>query len=182
VQQFTTAAGAPQPLPDPPAWFALGSRFSAHAGARYGGASTHLHNYRVLANIDLLRFVDFPTLQAYLAAFGHQHDENDVAAANDVLALNPGVHGYTVDADLVRGEPEFILFAAGLANLAAQFQSQLDRTVRPSFGDDMDLERPRNVRLGHGSQVIHESNEHDLTDFRTVGDDGPVRPRSQEAP
>ncbi|ONI79830.1 hypothetical protein ALI144C_24155 [Actinosynnema sp. ALI-1.44] len=182
VQQFTTATGAQQALPNPPAWFAIGSRFSAHAGGRYGTASTYLHNYVVQAVITLLRFADFPTLRAYLAGFGTTHNENNVAAANDVLLHNPTAHGYTLDADLVRGEPEVILFAAGMANLAAQFQSQLDRSERPSFGDDMDVDR-RNVRLGHGNRVVHESSDLDLTDFRTIGDDDRGRrPRGQEEP
>nr|WP_042177913.1 hypothetical protein [Kibdelosporangium sp. MJ126-NF4]CEL12846.1 hypothetical protein [Kibdelosporangium sp. MJ126-NF4]CTQ98532.1 hypothetical protein [Kibdelosporangium sp. MJ126-NF4] len=182
VQRFTTATGAQQTLPNPPAWFAIGSRFSAHAGGRFGTASTYLHNYVVQADITLLRFADFPALQAYLAGFGPMHELNDTAAANDVLLYNPMAHGYTLDADLVRGEPEVILFAAGMANLAAQFQSQLDRSQRPSFGDDMDVDR-RNVRLGRGNRVVHESSDLDLADFRTVGDDDRGRqPRSQEEP
>jgi hypothetical protein len=177
VRQFLDPANAPQPLPDAPAWFAMGSRFSAHAGARGGNAVTHLHNYEVTANMNLLAFADVNDISLYLQANGHAATNvNGTAEALIILGLNGGAVGYYVQADAVRGEPEIILFAGGMANLASRFRAELESEEPPDFKDDMAIGGRR--KLKGGDRVLHTANVDDLVDFRTEGDRGGGRARS----
>lgn len=170
VQQFLDAALLPQATPDAPAWFAMGSRFSAHAGSRGGDATTYLHNYNVTNNLNLVAFDDINDLSAYLQNAGHAATNvNGVAEANLVQLHNAGVHGYKLDRDTVRGELEIILFANGVAALQSLFRSQLDTVEEEQFHDDADIGRRRRL-VGNG-QVIHSSNPEDLADFQTAADD-----------
>lgn len=177
VQNFVNAVGGPQPAPDAPAWFAKGSRFSAHAGARWGNAQTHLHNYTITNALNLLAFDDVADLSAYQQANnGPATNINGVAEANFVHQSSPGSDGYMLTRDAVRGEPEYILFATGIANIQSLFKSSLD-TVEPQlFGDDSDIGKRR--RLVANGQTIHTADVNDLADFRTTADT-PGRARSQ---
>jgi hypothetical protein len=185
VGQFQVRAGPnlgqDQDTPDAPAWLAIGSRFSAHAGSRGGANITHLHNYLVQNNLNLVAFDDFDDLDQYLTANGHPGaDENGVAEAGHVLALNGAMDGYYLTRDLVRNEPEIILFAAGLAKLQFQFRSELESRIKDQedFHDDRAFDRSRTRELVGGGQVIHQADTEDLANFRTVGDRG-GRARSQ---
>jgi nucleoid-associated protein YgaU len=197
--EFTSGTGAPQPTPRAPAFFARESRFSVHAGGRRGGqAVTYLHNFVVAADVALLRFPDFPALRAYLLGFNasvpagapcpwcgivtnHNPPRNDNAAAGQIRAHHPGVHGYLLDRDLVREEPEYILFDEGLANIAPQFRSELERRVDPRFHDDTDVGGGRNVHFGPRGRTLHDFREGRLGSFRTRGDDVDG-PRSRDEP
>lgn len=179
VAQFLDAANLPQATPDPPAWFAVGSRFSAHAGSRGGAATVHLHNYRVTAALNLLAFDDVADLSAHLQGDGGPAvDVNGTAEAQRLLALHPGIHGYWLAADAVRGEQEIILFAAGLGLLAPAFRSQLDSREESRLGDDQDVDRRRRLQA-HG-ETVHSGAINDLGDFETTADvRGTGRRRSQ---
>jgi hypothetical protein len=196
--QFTNGAGAPQPTPTEPAFFARESRFSVHAGGRRDGqATTYLHNFVVTAALHLLRFPDFPAMRTYLRGFNagvlagtqcprchyvsHEHRSNTNEAALQLRDHHPGVHGYLLDRDLVRAEPEYILFDAGLANIAPQFRSELERRVDPRHHDDSDVGGGRNVHFGPRGRTVHDFQDGRLSSFRTRGDDA-NGPRSQDEP
>lgn len=170
VQQFL-GTGGPKRTPDSPSWFALESRFSAHAGSRGGDPIIYLHNYRVTtAALDLLAFDDVTDLSTYLENNGYpQTDINGVDEANKVLSLNAGIDGYKLDRDAVRDEPEIILFNDGLGKLSFVFKSELHSEEEIAHGDDSDLGHRRRLRAG--GKVIHTANPLDLSDFQTESDD-----------
>ncbi len=179
-------AGQPQDAPDPPAWFARGSRFSAHAGSRRGGAATHLHNYEITAAINLLAFDNYADMRQYLTNAGQAPPaSNNVAAANMVLALNGGADGYMLEADLVRREPEIILFAPGMGKLTASFSSQLDNEedVEDASGivaGDIAGGSKKRALKGYAGQVVHQADVKKLREFQTIADKGGGgRPRGQ---
>lgn len=113
-------AGAKSPTPSPPAWLAGDPAFSAHVSAALHPANQMwLHAYTVSSDLELLAFDGCPDLAAYLGVLGPL--VNDVAAANSVLAKpkpkGTPTDGYMLEADSVREQPEYILFAPGLAKL-----------------------------------------------------------------
>lgn len=192
--------GQPKASPDAPAWFARGSRFSAHAGGRLGGNATHLHNYEVTQALDLLAFDDFADIQQYLVnnqaalppllanAVNEQANSVLVAQAIDAIAnpLLPVNDGYYVAHDLVRNEAEIILFATGVAALQRRFVTTMDAVLRPisedepvgSAGDVHHGPRTKRILTGYGGQPVHEAVVGTL-EFQTISDKGGGgRPRS----
>jgi hypothetical protein len=113
------------PVPDAPAWFAENPLFSMHAGFAVIPAGRRmrmwLHQYRVRRDLRLLRFSDLAELSTVLIEQerepGRPDPEpvrtNDVPAALRWQRLAGPMDGYRVDADVVRREPEIVLFPSG---------------------------------------------------------------------
>jgi hypothetical protein len=130
------------PVPDAPAWFAPSVLFAMHAGVRTIAAGAHgqiwLFQYPVRQEIRLLRFNDVADLSGYLlsqeATFGPPRPPlhaNDIPAALRLWHLYTTLDGYRLDADPVRGEPEIVLFPAGLQKLQLGAADRLQVTPQP---------------------------------------------------
>lgn len=134
------APGAVSDKPSAPAWFAGDPAFSAHVKAYlHESQAAYMNAYTATQAIDLLAFDDCADLNAHL---GRAAGINDVAAANLVLAAHPGIDGYMLEADAVRRQPEYVLFAPGLAKLRRE--AQLPFTEKPTRWDQGPGEdRPR---------------------------------------
>lgn len=115
------------PQPDAPAWFATNILFSLHAAARFTPpnqqATFTLHVYQVTKQIELMSFQD---MQDFAAFMDDQHQMknvtiNGVREATPLAkrALGSALDGYVVLKDVVRQEPEYVLFGSGLAKLGA---------------------------------------------------------------
>lgn len=108
--------GAKIPTPSAPAWLAGDPAFSAHVSAAlHPAAQMWLHPYTVHQDLRLLAFDSCADLALYLGVVGPL--VNDAIAAAAVLAKHGPVDGYMLEADSVREQPEYILFAPGLAKL-----------------------------------------------------------------
>jgi hypothetical protein len=143
-------------LPSAPAWFAImNPEFSVHAAARFiergQNGVIHVHAYLVTKRLTLLRFDDFADFAAFVSEQDSQAapTSNTVAAAVRFAKLASSFDGYQLDADLVRGEPEVILFDSGLAKLQPYVVSKLvvaptifgHQSIKGMGGSDFDYDR-----------------------------------------
>ena len=135
------APGAVTRFPTPPAWFAGDPAFSAHVSAfLHPSARTYMNAYTATQDLVLLAFDDCADLNAYLGRKADEHNED--AAAKAVLARVGNRDGYMLAADAKRGQPEYVLFAAGLAKL--RFEDQLPFEERETrFDQGPGEDRPR---------------------------------------
>ena len=121
--QFSGDSG----MPDPPVWLADTRIFALHAAAQHATdqPQSYVHHFTAVANIQLLAFDDCADLEAYITEHLHQFGSGGNLAmdARRVLAANRSADGYMLERDLGRGEPEYVLFAGGVAKL------RLDRSV-----------------------------------------------------
>jgi hypothetical protein len=121
------APGAVTDTPSPPAWFAGDPAFSAHVSAGlHPDPVTYMNAYILRTALNLLAFDDCADLNTFLGQpIG---GANEAPEAELVRAAHPAADGYMLEADAVRGQPEYVLFARGLAKLRRvdqlQFQEQ----------------------------------------------------------
>lgn len=112
------------PTPDGPAWFADSEKFSLHAAVRFTRpgkpAEITVHSYDIYQSIGVM---SLPTIEDF-RIFMHEQFQMDapfngfaegMAVAKRVL--DGGVGGYALMKDTVRGEPEYVLFEAGMREL-----------------------------------------------------------------
>jgi hypothetical protein len=112
------------PTPDAPAWFADNQKFSLHAAVRFTRPGQRavivLHAYQVRKAISMMSLPDMDNFRVFMR---EQH--NLRAPFNGImegLALakfsnESWLEGYAVLKDIVREEPEYVLFPSGLAKL-----------------------------------------------------------------
>jgi len=121
-------AGAVTQTPSAPAWFAGDPAFSAHVSAAlHPSQMTYMNAYTVTQDLVLLAFDDCADLNTYLQR--PVNDANDALAAQAVLARAGNCDGYMLERDAVRAQPEYVLFAAGLAKLRRIDQLQFQETA-----------------------------------------------------
>ncbi len=114
-----------RPWPDAPAWFAANPLFSMHAAARFTRAAVEatftLHTYTVNKPLNLYSLEDMAEFADFMVTLGEPRPTyNAMAQAIPLarLALGSDLDGYVVKQDIVRQEPEYVLFGSGLAKLA----------------------------------------------------------------
>ncbi|WP_117212382.1 hypothetical protein [Allorhizocola rhizosphaerae] len=121
-----------RPMPDTPAWFATNVLFSLHAAARFtppGQQATFtLHTYTVSKDLNLYSLEDMADFAEFMVGLGEPKPKfNAKAQALPLarLALSSNADGYVVKKDIVRQEPEYVLFGSGLAKLGTPEPFQL---------------------------------------------------------
>jgi hypothetical protein len=112
------------PTPDSPAWFADNQKFSLHAAVRFTRpgkpAVIVLHAYRIQKSISMMSLPDMDNFRVFM-----QEQHNLHAPFNGIMeglalaksSIESWLEGYAVLKDIVRGEPEYVLFQAGLKKL-----------------------------------------------------------------
>lgn len=126
------------PTPDVPAWFAANLLFSLHAAARFTPADTAatftLHSYTVGKDLHLMSFQDMDDFRKFMQSrFGVKatYNGNKEAIPLAKEALESNLDGYVVQKDIVRAEPEYVLFASGMAKLHTPEQVRLRLVPNP---------------------------------------------------
>ena len=107
-------------VPNAPAWLTGDPEFAMHAPIMmHPSARAYLHNFTARRDITLLAFDDCADLEAYLENNGKPASGGNIGMdAKGVKQLNgEACEGYLVEKDKGRGQPEYVLFAAGLAKL-----------------------------------------------------------------
>jgi hypothetical protein len=130
-----------RPVPDTPAWFALNVLFSLHAAARFtpaGQAATFtLHTYTVAKTLNLYSLDDMNDFAEFMVSLGEPRPTFNAkrqATPLAKLALEANIDGYVVQQDIVRQEPEYVLFGSGLAKLGKPEPFELRIVPQPMPG------------------------------------------------
>jgi hypothetical protein len=112
------------PMPDAPSWFASNLLFSLHAAARFTKpdiqSTITLHTYEVAKDINLMSLQDMDDFKEFVVSLGQPRPTyNAVPQALPLakLAAQSSLDGYVVLKDIVREEPEYVLFDSGLKKL-----------------------------------------------------------------
>jgi hypothetical protein len=112
------------PTPGSPAWFATNPLFSLHAAARFTKPNAQwtitLHTYRVSKDINLMSFQDMDDFRAFMSNLMQvkpTYNGKKEAIPLARQAAESGLDGYLVLKDIVRDEPEYVLFESGLNKL-----------------------------------------------------------------
>jgi hypothetical protein len=147
-------------LPDAPAWFSKIPAFSLHAAARFNQGNVYLRQYTVSRPIRLLAFDDVADLNAYLTSMGSPAVGINDATASNLLQRMSGdsFDGYMLTRDMVRREPEYVLWASGLAKLVPT-ENELFR-AKPSKWDQQpgqDRGPKTNYKGDGGSRGQHDT-------------------------
>jgi hypothetical protein len=113
------------PMPDAPAWFATNVLFSLHAAARFTPAGKQatftLHTYTVAKDLKLYSLKDMDDFADFMVSMQQPRPTfNAKAQATPLAKLASGtdIDGYVVLKDIVRKEPEYVLFGSGLKKLS----------------------------------------------------------------
>jgi hypothetical protein len=113
------------PTPDEPAWFADNEKFALHAAVRFTQPGVRseitLHSYSIYGRLHMMSLRTMADLEIFMREqFQVESDFNGLAEGL-VLAnwsnFPTGLEGYALLEDTVRGEPEYVLFRAGLEKL-----------------------------------------------------------------
>jgi hypothetical protein len=108
-------------VPNAPAWFSFDEEFSLQAAAikfEGEGSKQFLHTFKARAPLVVKQFEDWEHLDGTLSHQGlKSFGGNGDVEARGVKAMHPGSDGYLVKKDGGRGEPELVLFSAGLGKV-----------------------------------------------------------------
>jgi hypothetical protein len=123
--------------PDAPGWFAQGVFLPMHAGVRFIAPNTAaklwFHVYKTTKQLKLMSFDDMNAFDAFLGQMGgHPRGINGVTEAvrlakQGLFGPDSVMDGYVVQSDVVRHEPEIVLFDTAInAKLAAADPIEID--------------------------------------------------------
>ncbi|KZM24088.1 hypothetical protein ST47_g4747 [Ascochyta rabiei] len=124
-------------MSDSPAWFADNRNFSLHAAMRFTVPGEEgeivLHTYTVRKQLSMMSLPDIENFRVFMREMlGVNNLQVNGLMEGIVLARwsnEPmGLDGYALERDMVRGEPEYVLFQVGLARLNAH-PSQVIRVL-----------------------------------------------------
>lgn len=122
AERFTLGdEGAVVLVPNAPAWFSFDEEFSLQAAAikfEGDGSKQFLHTFKARSPLVIKQFEDWEHLDGTLRHQGlKSFGGNGDIEARGVKAMHPGSDGYLVKKDGGRGEPELVLFSAGLGKV-----------------------------------------------------------------